>query len=401
MSLISRIQEQSNSISPSELDSGDEIVAFSRLPTRHSSTKLHTKTPKPVPVQDFRQSLENEKNIRRLMSRLDSLDTSKGVGNEKINDVLEKNYKLQIQTLLEEVNKLKLEKKLMEKKNEKYERESKGYIRSRTGSEFFIEDQSLKQTLEAKDSTIKELEFQVSQLKSENNIMRTRIEAQSQQIDQLFQRLAESESLKEALEEKNEEIAYLKESLEAEETKHEQIIQELSSMKNENLTLKLQSNSYTQLPTGATSIFHVPSPWFSKDQSFVSTGDKLGLIRGTSEARFAGNGGFNLSEMNDEQKYGSPILMPENRRLSSITSRASNEDETQNPKSEFNRIQKMSVKVLNDYEKGLRKGRKASVDRLIEVNKIKSFYIETQNKKLMSVLNMGKEKEGFEDLAIV
>jgi len=394
MSLISRIQEQSNSITSSELDSGDEIVAFSRR-SYNSKTQIYNKTSRPTPVQEFRQSLENEKNIRKLMSRLDTLDTSQGVGNEKIDSVLEKNYKLQIQTLLEEVNKLKLEKKLMEKRSEK---DSRSYLRSRAGSDFFIDDSNWKQTLDIKDSTIKELEFQISQLKSENNVMKTRLEGQTQQINELFQRLADAESLKEALEEKNEEIAYLKKSLEDEETKREQIVQEFSNMKNENITLKFQNNSITQLPTGANSILNVPSPWLSKDQSFISTGDKLNLIKGTSDTRFGMSGGFNLSEMNE-----SPILMPENRRLSSITSRASNtsnasnEEVPKSSKSEFSRIQRMSAQVLSDYERGIRKKSKASLDRIIEVNRIKSFFIEEQNKKLLSILNQGKEKESFEE----
>jgi len=407
MSEISRAQDNSTPISSYELDfSGDE--SFSPSHDSWNSPTTFTKSPKPMPVKEFRKSLETEKSIRKLMFKLESLDGSPNTQNGQILGVLEKNYKLQIQTLLEEVNKLKLEKKIFEKKLEKAEKDPnyKFLQRRSTISESGFNEADWKQTLEAKNSTIRELEFQVSQFKNENNALKARLEGQSKQISELFQRLAVSEDFKDLLEEKEQEIAYLKENLETEERKHDKILQELAYLKSENVAMKLKShnNSFAQMPTGTTSLYNVAS----KDQSFFSTVEKNGHYRASSDTKCLLGAVLNFSELGGEEQRGSsPIISsPNNARyrglmLSSRSHREVNSERgnvSAAARSELNQLQKLSVKVLSDYEKGLKRDKTVeskkdsskTLDRIIEVNKIKSFYIEAQNKKLMSILNAGK-----------
>ncbi len=400
MSVISRTQDNSTPISSYELEdySGDE--SFSPSHDSCNSPSFFSKSPKPEPVKEFRKSLETEKSIRKLMFKLESLDVPANAQNNSILGVLEKNYKLQIQTLLEEVNKLKLEKKIFEKKLEKVEKDPnfRNLQRRSTYSESVHGDTDWKQTLEAKNSTIRELEFQVSQLKNENNALKTRLDGQSKQISELFERLAVSEDFKDLLEEKEEEIAYLREKLEGEETKHDKILQELAYLKNENIAMKLKShnNSFAQMTTGATSLYHVPS----KDQSFFSTVEKNGHYRASSDTRCLLGAVLTFTEEGEESKGGSPHVGSPNLMMMRSYRDATPErrNATPPPRSELNQLQRMSVKVLSDYEKGLKKetnveNKKDSsktLDRIIEVNKIKSFYIEAQNKKLMSLLNAGK-----------
>jgi len=407
MSFISRIKEHSNPVSSSDLDSCDESFLRSRDSFSSSHMKQFGKTPRPTPVKEFKQSLEHEKNIRQLMGRLDSLDITPTIGNEKIVDVLERNYKLQIQTLLEEVNKLKLEKKLTEKKMEIIEKNSVILDKSKRGSELnsTFEDASWKMTLESKNSTIKELEFQVSQFKKENSTLKTRLEAQIKQIDELFQRLADSENLKDILEEKEQEIAELKDMLEAEEAKNEKLLQELSYIKNENITLKLksQNNSFTLLPTGATSFLNGQCTCSSKDQSFLSVLDKNGHYRANSDNKFLIGGVLNFSDINEDTRTGSTHPSLHCRKASMYLTRGmkeQNEGDSNESKRELSLLRNMSVKVLSDYEKEVKNETKMNVkndsktlDRIIEVNKIKSYYIEAQNKKLLDLINGGKTKE--------
>jgi len=413
MSFSSRIRESSIPFSASEMDSSDDSFAQSRNSFLSPAMTSFSKSSRPTPVKEFKESLENEKNIRKLMGKLDANDSSQTLGGERIVDVLEKNYKLQIQTLLEEVNKLKLEKMITEKKIEKFQKDPKQTERFRRGTTMdgSFEDSNLKQALEVKNSTIKELEFQVSSLKNENNTLKTRLEAQTRQISDLFQKLADSENLKEILEEKDQEIAYLKESLDAEENKHDKIIQELSYLKNENIALKLrsQNNSFTQIPTGATSFLNPQCNCFSKDQSFFSVIDKFNSNgqqnRMNSDARMPVGGILNFSEINEESRNISPKAVQQggiSHRtviLSSRTMRDPDEEDSK-PKSELNQLQRLSVKVLSEYEKGLKTEKKTHIkkdsrtlDRIIEVNKIKSYYIEAQNKKLLSILNIAAEEK--------
>jgi len=406
MSYSSRIRDSSIPFSASEMDSSDESFAPSRNSFLSPAMTSFSKSSRPTPVKEFKESLENEKNIRKLMGKLDANESSHTLGGEKISDVVEKNYKLQIQTLLEEVNKLKLEKMITEKKIEKFQKDPKQSDRIRRGGtlDSTFEDSNLKQALEVKNSTIKELEFQVSSFKNENITLKTRLEAQSRQISDLFQKLADSENLKEILEEKDQEIAYLKESLDAEENKHDKIIQELSYLKNENIALKLrsQNNSFTQMPTGATSFLNPQCNCFSKDQSFFSVIDKFnGQNRMNSDAKMPVGGILNFSELNEEPRNISPKAHYPTQRtviLSSRTPRDPDDEESNKPKSELNQLQRMSVKVLSEYEKGLKSEKKTHIkkdsktlDRIIEVNKIKSYYIEAQNKKLLSILNIAAE----------
>jgi hypothetical protein len=413
MSFSSRKRESSIPFSASEMDSSDESFAQSRNSFLSPAMTSFSRSSRPTPVKEFKESLENEKNIRKLMGRLDANDSSHTLGGDKIMDVLEKNYKLQIQTLLEEVNKLKLEKMITEKKIEKFQKDPKQTDRFRRGitMDGSFEDSNLKQALEVKNSTIKELEFQVSSFKNENITLKTRLEAQTRQISDLFQKLADSENLKEILEEKDQEISYLKESLDAEENKHDKIIQELSYLKNENIALKLrsQNNSFTQLPTGATSFLNPQCNCFSKDQSFFSVIDKFNgngqQNRMNSEARMPVGGILNFSEINEESRNISPKAVHQggiSHRtviLSSRTMRDPDEEDFK-PKSELNQLQRLSVKVLSEYERGLKTEKKTHIkkdsktlDRIIEVNKIKSYYIEAQNKKLLSILNIAAEKD--------
>jgi len=394
MSVISRTQDNSTPISSYELEedfSGDE--SFSPSHDSCSSPSTFSKSPKPVPVKEFRKSLEAEKNIRKLMFKLESLDGPPNAQNNSILGVLEKNYKLQIQTLLEEVNKLKLEKKIFEKKLERVEKDPhfRNLQRRSTFSDNGSEDANWRQTLEAKNSTIRELEFQVSQLKNENNALKTRLEGQSKQISELFERLAESEDFRDLLAEKEEEIAYLRDKLEGEETKHDKILQELAYLKNENIAMKLKShnNSFAQMTTGATSLYHVPS----KDHSFFSTVEKNGHYRASSDTRCLLGAVLTFTEEGDDVKGGSPHIGSPNLMMMRSHRDATPErrNATPPPRSELNQLQRMSVKVLSEYEKGLKREtnaeKKKTLDRIIEVNKIKSFYIEAQNKKLMSILN--------------
>ena len=141
-----------------------------------SSNRSHNSTHRSVnsmhhltPVNDFKRSIENEKNIRQLMNKFESLASNPEGSHPKAGDkflsVIEKNYSLQIQTLLEEVNKLKLEKKIFETK-------LASSMKTLPGSRTDLKDsniESYKMTIEAKNSTIKELEFQLQQLKNENS----------------------------------------------------------------------------------------------------------------------------------------------------------------------------------------------------------------------------------------
>ena len=434
-----------------------------------SSPTLHLKKHHTLaaPVQDFKESLENERNMRKLFSKLDSMHVRSpmngGGGEESMENEknikkivskldsmnarssqigsdfmsgLEKNYKLQIQTLLEEVNQLKLDKKLLERKNEKVKKESKIFDKVRYDGpvEPSEEEPIMRKMLEAKNSTIRELEFQVNQLKIENNNMKTRMDIQKQQIDQFFERLADAESYKDIIEEKDEELDRLRRTLYNEEVKMEKVLQELSYLKNENIALKVKGvcTPTNQAPTaGATSFWNQPCSSASKDVSFFSLVEKFsgnGHQRNSSDTNKTPGKILNLSELNDigsmspkihMQQHPVPLLRSKTFVLSSTNRRTDSPElpftlqtekgQKGRTKSELSQLQKLSVKMLSEYEKGIKTNGKAekkkdskTLDRIIEVNKIKNYYIEEQNKKLLSILSVakGERTEGLTNIKV-
>ena len=113
----------SETVTLEDIDTPKNFVPSLHSVATLSSNRSHNSTHRSInsmhhltPVNDFKRSIENEKNIRQLMNKFESLasnpEASQPKAGDKLLSVMEKNYSLQIQTLLEEVNKLKLEKKI-------------------------------------------------------------------------------------------------------------------------------------------------------------------------------------------------------------------------------------------------------------------------------------------------
>jgi Uncharacterized conserved protein len=356
-----------------------------------------------TPVGDFRQSLENEKNIRRFVLNFESNNVPSSMkNNDKVISFLEKNYKLQVQTLLEEVNQLKLDKKILEKKLENIQKNTKKGNKENDTSDQLDYSSTFKMTLDAKDSIIKELEFQIGQLKNENQLLKMSTEVLNKHLEELSQKLADLATVKELLEEKEEEIASLKSKLQSEEAKQHKLIQELSYVKNENLALKIksQNNSFVLQPNAVQHSFIQGNLVnTSRDQSFISTAE-FRHQRTVSETTHIGKL-LNFSEINDDMRMTTPNSFCKTRSKipnMSFTKRRLYEDEYREKERSVT-DRNLSLKALQEYEKNITSEEKRKpdkdgkmLDRLIEVKKIKNYYLEMQNKKLISLLNNMNDK---------
>ena len=375
-----------------------------------SSNRSHNSTHRSVnsmhhltPVNDFKRSIENEKNIRQLMNKFESLASNPEGSHPKAGDkflsVIEKNYSLQIQTLLEEVNKLKLEKKIFETK-------LASSMKTLPGSRTDLKDsniESYKMTIEAKNSTIKELEFQLQQLKNENSNLKIVNEIHKSELEKAAEGAMHNGNLKCQLEDNLDEIELLRQKLELKESNQAKLMQELQQLRNENLHLKFKSQNNSFI--GGSS--ERPTRHQSRDASFISVTEIKGPAHFRSKSEHHTWGPMKLSEIAGDlqnRTHNASVLMPQ-----SMCSFTRKKDEISqigvqsmisvaNNKSSLASLgPNPSLKILNEYERNLLRekennpenARKITI-RLIELKKLKGHYIEQENQRLM---NMLKEKK--------
>lgn len=387
----------SDQISMGDLDSPAQIPGQNETAQNPSSSSVPSLSSLHhlAPVNDFKRSLENEKNLNHFMLKVDAV-LCQPRGNrstDRVLAVLEKNYKMQIESLLEETNQLKLDKKILEKR---LDFASKGL----TGSEVFgrarnnkCNSENCKMTLDAKDSTIKELEFQLAQVSNQNNFLKVANEYQKNEIERMTHDINENGLLRSQIEEYHDEINLLKEKLQMEESKHGKVTQEFQQVKNENISLRLrsQNNSFLEL-NRLNSV--------SRDQSILSMSDLKG---NRTTAEWTSHRNIKCSELGDSGTKDTVHLnsTPNSIRNKNISlfhhSRKESNDFINASTNNLTRILNSpgtSLKTLNEYERSLLKKKETHPEdaakisaRLVELKKIKAFYLEQENLKLMSVLN--------------
>lgn len=349
-----------------------------------------------APVNEFKRGLENEKNLSQFILHFDHL-LSQPRGNRATDNaiaVLERSYKLQIEALLEETNQLKLDKKILEKK---LEQANKGL----TGSEAFGKNRfnkcpsdNCRMTLEAKDSTIAELEFQISALRNENNLLKSANDFLSGELDKMAHDITENRNLRSKIEELHDEVNLLRQRLQMEAAKGNKAVQEVQQVKSENVTLRLRSQN--------SSFFDVHRMQ-SFDQSMMSIPDLKGS---KSVADWASQRNLRVSEFADSSNSNkdsmqlSPLNPVKNRTVS-IFSHTRKESEIFNGNTTLSKIvlnPGTSLKTLNDYERSILKEIETNPDaatklnsRLVELRKIKAFYLEEENRKLMYLINSNRQ----------
>ena len=350
------------------------------------------------PVHEFKRGLENEKHLSQFILHFDHL-LSQPRGNRATDNaiaVLERSYKLQIEALLEETNQLKLDKKILEKK---LDQANKGL----TGSEAFgknrfnkCQSDNCKMTLDAKDSTISELEFQVSQLRTENNLLKSAIEFLTNELDKMTQDINENGALRSKVEELKDEINLMQQKLQMEEVRGSKASQEIQQIKSENVTLKLrsQNNSFFDLN-------RMPS---SRDQSMLSLSDFKGgrtISEWASQRNLRGLELVDSSSNNKDSTQLSPLNPMKSRTVSMFHHTRKESQDIFNGNTTLSKIvlsPGTSLKTLNDYERSILKEIEANPDsaaklnaRLVELRKIKAFYLEQENQKLMSLINTNRQ----------
>ena len=357
-----------------------------------------------IPVCDFQRSIDNEKNLRKYMNGIENVISPSHIRNDRIVNIIEKNYKLQIQTLLEELNQIKLDKKLLEKKVD-CSYKLKGSIQNTS-----IKNQTnenMKLNFDAKDSIIQELEYQMYQLKSENNILRMTNEMHEKEIKRLNKELADKENLKCIIEENNEEIVKLKEQINADEGKYTKLIPEIEHYKNENkaLRIKSQNNSFYAIDR---------SNHQQKEQSFLSTSEIGKHQRILSEVA-PSLGISQISEINDGSNKVTPKSAARKRiskRNASHSSKHQKNDFEDRENQDFCENLKIErplpIKALKDYENKIKTrgseyngGENKMLEKLIEIKKIKSHYIQNENKRLLDVLENMKRRNNSDNKKLV
>lgn len=320
--------------------------------------------------------------------------------NEEALAKLEQNYKLQIDALLEQVHQLKIDKKIVEKK---LEYANKGL----SGNESFSKPRSSKCTsdqcsmiLASKDSTIKELEFQVEKLTQENQILKAAIESQKNEIEKMSRDINENSFLKLQIQEARDEISLLKQRVSMEKSKTQRAGQEIRQVKSENVSLKLRShnNSFLEL---------VQASNYSHVQSLASV-PEWATKRNSQTGEFTGDGTKDTIYTTSL----SPLTTPVKRRNLSMLS-GSKKDLSDFYNGKISPIrngigQYTSLKTLNEYERALQEEIKKKPDsapklncRLMEIRKIKGFYLEQENQKLMSLVEKPQPRDAsFEDTQV-
>ena len=342
------------------------------------------------PVNDFKKSLEKEKNLMNLMNKFQSLaeipDSVLPKGTEKVISVIEKNYSLQIQTLLEQVNKLKLEKKIMEKKLSSSPCIANSRNDLRDSSTF----DSYKMTLGAKNSTINELEFQLQQLRNENSNLKMAMDVQRAEMEKITDGLREYSTIKCQLEDNNDEIELLRQKLELKDTVQAKLQQELQQLRSENVHLKFksQNNSFIGYSESKTRPH-------SRDTSFISTTPDIGRHHGHNRTHSDYHSGWAPTRSCDLTSSNHHLTgsYGKKRGMSPIDNHLNDTSFTR-IKSRLSSLgPNPCLKMLNEYEKTLMKERQANPDmqrkitsRLIELKKLKSHCIEQENLRLMSIL---------------
>ena len=342
-----------------------------------------------APVYDFQRSIENEKNLKKYMNGIENVISPSHITNGRIINGIEKNYKLQIQTLLEEVNQLKLDKKLLENK---FDVSYKLKVFSQNTPLKNKTNENMKLTLDSKDSIIQELEYRLYQIKSEHNILRMTKDMHEKEIQRLSKELAEKENLKCIIEENNEEIAKLKEEIQVDEIRYSKLIQELEYYKNENKALKIksQNNSFYTLNKSSNQ---------QKEQSFLST-NEIGKHQRTLSEIVPCLGVSQIMEINDGSNNIIPKLAARkriSRRNASHSSKPQKYDfedqENQGIRENLKFEKPLQIEALKEYENKIKTrnqensgGENKMLEKLIEIKKIKSHYIQNENKRLLDVL---------------
>ena len=392
---------ESNNI---EGDIGDFNSAFSiSSKDMLSSSRSMNSNNVLAPLCDFQRSIDNEKNLRKYMNGIENVISPSHIRNDRIINVIEKNYKLQIQTLLEELNQSKLDKRLLEKKFDCSYR-FKGYTQNTSVKD--VANENMKLTLDAKDSIIQELEYQIYQIKSDNNTLKITNEMHEREIQRLNKELTDKENLKCIIEENNEEIVQLKEQITIDEGKYTKIIQELEYYKNENkaLRIKSQNNSFYTIDKSNNQ---------QKEQSFLSTSE-IGKHQRILSEVVPYLGISQISEINDGSNNITPKSAARKRiskRNASHSSKPQKYDFEDREDQDFGENLKIErpipIKALKDYENKIKTGNhelnggeNKMLEKLIEIKKIKNHYILNDNKRLLDVLEkMKRRKNDNQNLA--
>lgn len=176
----------------------------------------------------------NNKPIPALRSRNMTVDTKKRIKRESTFREIgggSSEMGIQLQTLMEENNQLKLEKKVLEGKyqqvKKKLEETRLKNIESQvpknegqvSGNDNKMIVELLKSEVESKNEAIRELEFQLSSIQSEDHLLRVTNELQKSELEKLGDELGEKDELEEMLEEANEQIEDLNLQVERDEEK--------------------------------------------------------------------------------------------------------------------------------------------------------------------------------------
>lgn len=370
---------------------------------RSSTTPLNASTGyHSSPLIEFKKSLDAEKNLSQFILHFDHL-LSQPRGNKATEEalgLLEKSYKLQIESLLESVNQLKLEKAMVEKK---LEIANKGL----TGTENFgklrftkCQSDSCKVIMNSKDSTIQELEFQIKQLRHENELLKAANDYQRNEIEKMSHDISENRSLRAQIQELQDEISLLKQKIRLEESKAHKAHQEAQQIKSENISLKLRShnNSFFELPRHG-----------SGDQSMLSLSELKGGNKTTAD--WMARRTLRATEATDsgtkDSASLSPLLSPvKNRNLSLMNGSKRDIQELMSGNVSLSKIvinQGTSLKMLNEYERLIQKEIDSNPSsaaklnpRLTEIKKIKGYYLEQENQKLMALINKQQSERNAE-----
>ena len=354
-----------------------------------------------TPVNDFKRSIENEKNIRQLMNKFESIAKTKPTASnnsDKMLTILEKNYSLQIQTLLEEVNHLKLEKKILENKSQTASNKPSAASEVKDS-----QTQNYKMTLKAKDSTINELEFQITQMRKENDYLKLAHSYQKTELTKLTNDLLETGNLKCKLDDHEDEISILREKLSMKDTNHAKLVQELQQVHTENLQLKFRSHNNSVLAGGDR--HHI-----SRDHSFCSA---MEVSRHPTHQRscsdYVTRGAFRLPDLSEMQvrDHNATDYTPKSSARAGHSPFGKDKDQSQilaqgsTSAANLSRsrisgfaAQGTSLKLLNEYERNLQREKENNPEseaklsnRLLELKRIKIHYVEQENERLMAMLN--------------
>lgn len=134
---------------------------------------------------------------------------------------------VQFQALIEENNQLKIEKRVLEGKymqvKEKLEELKLQKIGSQLNDKMGDSKMAIdlmKSEIESKNAMIRELEFQLSSMQSEDHLLKVTNELQKRELEKMGDELGEKDELEELLEEANEQIEELNEEIAREEEKN-------------------------------------------------------------------------------------------------------------------------------------------------------------------------------------